>query len=343
MQGGPGIVRHSPIVIPVFVSNLGCPQRCVFCDQRQFSDPVEPDRVPEIVSGFLHGCSRPEERFRMLAFYGGTFTGIKTPLLERYLLVASSLVKQGVIHAIKASTRPDTVDTEILERLKDKGFTALELGAQSMDDHVLELSQRGHSAGDVEDASRCIKASGLDLGLQIMPGLPGEDRESFLKGIERIIELGPETSRIYPTVVMKGTRLEEMYLAKAYTPLDLDEAINRSLFAYIRFTHAGTRVLRMGLPPSKMLEITAGPYHPSFGFLVKSRGYAIMAKRLLSSGSKDPVLRVNPRSVSELLGYRRKNITELGFSFVADPDIPLECICKENTCLYFKDIIDYIL
>ncbi len=347
MQGGIAIAGLSPVVVPVFVSNIGCPHRCIFCDQRQFSEPVPPEDVPGVVTDFIASCDRADERHRLIAFYGGTFTGIADDLLERYLDAASLLVKQGIVHGIKASTRPDMVSSEMLARLKRAGFVELELGAQSMDDRVLAASMRGHCADDTVKAARLVRDAGLQLVIQIMPGLPGEDRQSFRRTVDAVAALDPDSARIYPTVVICGTALEELYRTGEYIPLDLDEAVSRSLFAYIRLTNNGCRVLRMGLPPSRDLRVAAGPYHASFGFLVKARAYRIMAQRLMDEAGRDVQLLVHSRDVPELVGYHRENINDLCFAYSFDDRLPRGYLrakgLTERGCVQLKDIIEYIL
>jgi len=303
--------------------------------------------VSELVRNFIASCSNPDKRRRLVAFYGGSFTGIAPDLLEQYLEEAELLLKEGLIHGIKASTRPDMVSAEILARLKKAGFVELEIGAQSMDDRVLDAAKRGHGAEHTVQAAGLVKASGLKLGIQIMPGLPGEDRESFRRTVDAVVRLQPDCARIYPAVVMEGTGLLRLYEHGRYLPLELDEAVSRSLYAYIRLTQAGCRVLRMGLPPSQRLRIAAGPYHESFGFLVKAKAYRIMAQRLMQASGRDTHLLVHPHDVSELLGYRRNTVKTLRFSYSFQENLPRGYVevkgAAESGCLQLKDIIEYIL
>lgn len=347
MQGGLEIAELSPIVIPVFVSHLGCSHQCIFCDQRQFSDPVSPEEIPAVAEKFLAGCRNPHERKRLIAFYGGSFTGIDRSLFERYLAQAHRLVENGTVHGIKASTRPDMVTEELIARCREAGFVEMEIGAQSMDDKVLQACLRGHSPADTFKAARIIRDSGVKLGIQIMPGLPGEDRESYKRTIEEVLRMRPDGVRIYPTVVIVGTALERLYRMGAYHPLDLEEAVVRSLYGYVRFSEAGCTVLRMGLPPLDALHMAAGPYHPSFGFLVKARAYKIMAMILMEKFGSLIELVVHPYEVSELVGFKRENVDNLGFSYSLDDRLPRECLQARNTsergCLQPKDIIEYIL
>lgn len=347
MQGGLEIAGLSPVVIPVFVSHLGCRHQCIFCDQRQFSDPVSPEDIPAVIEKFLAGCRSPHERKRLIAFYGGSFTGIDSALFERYLAQARLLVENGTVHGIKASTRPDMVTEELMERCREAGFVEMEIGAQSMDDKVLRASLRGHGPADTSKAARIVRDSGMKLIIQIMPGLPGEDRESYRQTIEEVLRMRPDGVRIYPAVVLVGTPLESLYRKGAYRPLDLEEAVLRSLYGYARFSEAGCTVLRMGLPPLDELHLAAGPYHPSFGFLVRAKAYKIMATILMEKFGSLLELVVHPHEASELVGFKRENVKSLGFSYSFDDRLPRECLQVRNTsergCLQPKDIIEYIL
>jgi histone acetyltransferase (RNA polymerase elongator complex component) len=350
------MLRPDPIIIPVYVSNLGCPHRCVFCDQTQYSLPIPPENIKDYALRFISGCMMPQERRRILAFYGGSFTGIEDGLFNSYLDAGNRLVKEGVIHGLKASTRPDMIDVETLLKLKKAGFLELEIGAQSMDDRVLSASKRGHTGGDTKKAANLIKASGLKLGIQIMPGLPGEDKESFIRTLDAVCEMKPDTARIYPTVVVKGTGLESMYAEGIFQPLTLDVAVRMALYAYIRLKIAGAEILRTGVP-LEGLNVVAGPVHSSFGFLVKAHAYKLMVQKALdrvnnaaTSGTEageGVTFNVNPHDLQELIGYKRENITGLGFGYAVDDSLPRGQIImhsgKESACFNFEDIINHII
>jgi histone acetyltransferase (RNA polymerase elongator complex component) len=344
VQRSPDIAEYPPVVIPVFVSNLGCPYRCVFCDQTQYSNPVPPEDVQRYAADFIGRCRNPEKRSRILAFYGGSFTGIEEGLFDEYLDAARNMMKTGLITGIKASTRPDMIDTGILSRLKDAGFVEMEIGAQSMDDEVLKASGRGHGSDDVRNAARLVRDSGLKLGIQIMAGLPGEDRPSFVSSVNDVCALKPDTARIYPAVVVKGTGLETMYESGDYRPLSLDEALARTLYAYIRLKESGAEILRMGVPVEG-LNVAAGPFHPAFGFLVRSYAFGLMLDRAVNALDAKHV-GVNPRDVPALIGYERENMKRFGFSYEVNDNFPRECITtfmQENSCIGFKDIINHII
>lgn len=313
----------------------------------QFSEPVCPEDIPDLVRNFIAGCKHPKERKRLVAFYGGSFTGIDSLLFERYLAKARDLVNAGIVHGIKASTRPDMVTYERIAMCKEAGFVEMEIGAQSMDDAVLHACRRGHSSADTIRAAQVIKDSGMRLGIQIMPGLPGEDRESYRHTVEEVASLRPDAVRIYPTVVIEGTALEHLYRSGDYRPLGLSEAVERCLFGYIRFSQIGCEVLRMGLPPSDIMRVAAGPRHPSFGFLVKARSYRIMTEVLMERFGPDVEFEIHPLDIPELLGYKRENVKDLCFSYSFDERLPREYIRvkgeAERGCLQPRDIIGYIL
>ncbi|HOS97393.1 MAG TPA: radical SAM protein [Deltaproteobacteria bacterium] len=328
------------------MSNLGCPHRCVFCDQGQFSAPASPEDVPRLVHDFLSQCSRAQERRRIVAFFGGSFTGIDEEAFHAYLAATRDLIGQGVIHGAKASTRPDMVTGEILGLLKSSGFEELEIGVQSMDDRVLGASGRGHGSRDSLHACALVKASGLRLGVQLMPGLPGEDVRSFRATVDAVCAVAPDTARIYPTVVLAGTPLEVLHRSGRYHPLSLEDAIHRTLYAMVRLQGLGCTILRMGLPQSASLKVTAGPFHPAFGFLVKAHAFRIMATRAMDTLGGSCVLAVNPRDIPELVGHGRANKRELMFQYSFDEAIPRGYIRaqdgRESTCIQLQDILEYI-
>jgi histone acetyltransferase (RNA polymerase elongator complex component) len=239
------------------------------------------------------------------------------------------------------------VSEDILDMLRKSGFAELEIGIQSMDDAVLNKSERGHTKEDAIQACMLVKRSGMKLGIQLMPGLPGEDIQGFRQSIDEVLEIGPDHARIYPTVVLAGTRLEDMYHRGEYLPLTLDEAVHRTLYAVIRLENAGCTILRMGIPAARGLRITAGPYHDSFGFLVRARGYRIMAQRLMSVLGPNCELKVHSTVIPELVGYERSTLRELKFSYSFDDTLPRGYIraygSRESSCIQLQDILEYIL
>lgn len=262
--------------IPIFVPELACPNRCVFCNQQSISGCLkqpEPEEVREII--LQHLKTIPEKDVHIeVGFFGGSFTGIEPELQAMYLDVALNFVSSGRIHGIRLSTRPDYIDADVLRLLKSYGVTTIELGAQSLDDEVLKLSGRGHTVRDVEKASALILEAGFQLGLQMMTGLPGDTPEMAIKTARRIAELRAGCTRIYPTLVIRGTELEKRWRNGDYQPQTLDEAVELTARLLEIFREAGVEVIRVGLHPSEDLlggnDLLAGPFHPNFRELAET-------------------------------------------------------------------------
>lgn len=242
-----------------------------------------------------------------IAFFGGSFTAIDREYMLELLQAAYPYVKSGQVRGIRISTRPDCIDTEILDILKAYGVMSIELGAQSMDNGVLEANRRGHTAQDVADASGLIQSYGFELGLQMMTGLYTDTQEKAVETAERIIALAPETVRIYPTVVLKNTYLAELYEKGVYTPLNVEESVELCARLVPMFENADIKVIRLGLHSGKDIKenMLAGGFHDSFGELVKSR---ILVNKILELPPADYQVFVHPKSLSKLKGNNKRNI-----------------------------------
>ena len=223
------------------------------------------------------------------------------------LKAAIKYIKSNEVTGISISTRPDCIDEEILDLLKEYGVTSIELGAQSMDDEVLLANRRGHTAKDVENASELIKSYGFELGLQMMTGLYKDSEEKAIKTAEKIIALSPQTVRIYPTVVLKGTYLADLYLSGEYKPLNADESAQLCAKLVLLFEKNNIKIIRLGLHSSEDIKknMLAGGFHDSFGELVKSR---IMVDKILALPPADYEVAVNSKSLSKLKGNKKSNI-----------------------------------
>lgn len=311
-------------IIPVFVPHYGCPNDCVFCNQRKISGQrCAPTGVQlgRIVAEGLSKC--PQKQNIQLAFYGGSFTAI--PLKEQTELLEGALpfLRDGCISSLRVSTRPDAIDEEVLERLKKYGVSTIELGAQSMDEEVLILSGRGHTCEQTRHAARLIKQTGFELILQMMTGLPGDTLEKTLETARKIIVLEPDGVRIYPTVVIRDTRLWDMWQKGEYLPHTTEKAVEWCARLLPMFEAAGISVIRLGLNPSEELsggDAAAGAYHPAFGELVMSRILLERARQLLSGEKhgQQVVLGVNKAQVSAMVGQKRENVQILCREFGLD-------------------------
>lgn len=308
-------------IIPVFVPHLGCPNDCVFCNQRRISGAQEPAGVENVKNAIESAAALPRNGAkRQLAFYGGSFTAIPSCQQEALLGAAKEYLDRGEIDAIRLSTRPDAIDGAVLARLKRYGVETIELGAQSLCDEILLLSGRGHTAADVVNASEQIKAAGFRLILQMMTGLPGDSVGRTVDTAKKIIALHPDGVRIYPTVIVRDTALYDLWQAGEYKEHTVADAVEYCAAIVPLFEAAGIPIIRLGLNPTDELSCGAaagGAYHPALGELVKSRLMLYKMRGALNgipAGSR-VTLGVNKSRVSQAVGQHRENVSRLTAEF----------------------------
>lgn len=308
-------------IIPVFVPHLGCPNDCVFCNQRRISGQqkcADADTVRQAVQEANRLL--PKGARRQLAFYGGSFTAIDVSVQTALLSAAKEYLDRGEISSIRLSTRPDAIDGAVLDRLEAFGVETVELGAQSLDDGVLLLSGRGHTAQDVERASRLIKSRGFKLILQMMTGLPGDTKEKSIETAKRIIALSPDGVRIYPTVIVRDTALFDLWQYGHYREHTVEDAVDWCAEIVPLFEAAGIPVIRLGLNPTDELSggaAAGGAYHPALGELVKSRIMLKRAQELLGGIEENSAVEivVGRGKQSQMLGQKRCNYESLMHDF----------------------------
>lgn len=304
-------------IVPFFISHQGCPHRCIFCDQQTISGAAggfpAPGELLARIERYVDSGRRPLE----VAFFGGTFTSLPRGEQERLLAPLQPLRAAGTVGAIRVSTRPDALTAETVAFLARMGVTVVELGVQSMADKVLAAAGRGHTAADVERAFALLHAGGLAAGAQLMPGLPGDSAELTLASLRRVLALGPALLRIYPTLVIAGTRLAEEYRQGTYVPLSLAEAVTLCAAMLLECKKGGVPVIRLGLQAAEELAapgaVLAGPWHPAFRQLVESELWYSLLVRLVSGLASGTVITVNCPSgrVSDVVGQRRGNLERL--------------------------------
>lgn len=286
-------VKH--YTIPVFIPELACPFQCIFCNQKKITDRLaipEENEVTEIIERNLSTINTKASNVEV-GFFGGNFTGIDASEQEKLLAIASRYLNKGLINGIRVSTRPDYIDEERVALLKTYGVSMIELGAQSMSDGVLRASGRGHKSADTVNSSRIINNAGIGLGLQMMIGLPEDTLEKSLFTAQRIVELGASCTRIYPALVIRDTKMEEMYLDGRYKPLELPEAVSWTKEIYKIFENSGVQIIRTGLHPSEGLlngsAFLAGPFHISFRELVLSEIWKEIIQEKIIETFKDRI------------------------------------------------------
>ena len=317
-----------PFIIPVFIPHAGCPHQCAFCNQVLIAD--RPDQTPseEVIAADISRFltyQQPHHEAPQISFYGGTFLGIGKERILKFLGVAARFVSRGQAAGIRFSTRPDPITAAMLDLIQRFPVRTIEIGVQSMDDTVLRLSQRGHTALDTRRSVKLLKERGYAIGLQMMVGLPGQDESSAMTTALEIAGLLPDFVRIYPTLVLKNSRLEVWFRNGTYEPLSLDAAVAQVKDLYGFFGEKKIPVIRMGIQASESLDfdgtVLAGPYHPAFGHLVHSEIFFDKAAAELSSETTPihkTVFFVHPSSIPKMRGLKNANIKRLKTIFQID-------------------------
>lgn len=304
----------------------GCPHQCSFCNQRSITGKSYQPKSEDVVSAIklAKDALKEDTKNAQIAFFGGSFTAIDREYMLSLLEATSPYIDS--FNGIRISTRPDYIDDEILELLKKYKVTSIELGAQSMNDEVLKANERGHTAQDVIDASSLIKSYGFELGLQMMTGLYKSNDDIDIQTAEKFIEIKPDTVRIYPTVVMRNTKLEELYKSGEYIPPSLENAVNLCSKLLLQFDENNIKVIRLGLHFSQSLEndMAAGAYHPSFKELCESKILFDKVYEVLSNKKQGKYnVKISPKCVSKLIGNNKSNIKklkQLGYELNIIPD-----------------------
>jgi len=318
-------------IIPIFVPHLGCPNDCIFCNQRAISGGtkmITKDDIEKTIEFYLKNIKDKEAKIEV-AFFGGSFTGIDEQKQEEFLQLAYEYIKQGKIQSIRISTRPDYITKPILKRLKKYKVETIELGVQSANDYILKRCNRGHSFEDVKKASKLIRWYGFKLGHQMMVGLPESTRLDEVNTAKELIKLKPKMVRIYPVLVIKNTKLEKMYLEENKTPLKFVQPVETVKELVSMFNKKKIEIIRVGLqntdeitdPNTEGSEVVAGPYHPAFRQLVESGlWYDTIVSKIKQLNVKVKKVRalVNQQDVNNVVGHKRENIEKLKEMYTLD-------------------------
>ena len=303
--------------IPIFLPELACPYRCVYCNQFSITgnnDIVKPEDVKNIIDSHLTSF-KEENRFVEVAFFGGNFTGLPVKMQNDYLEVVQPYLDKNLVHGIRCSTRPDYISLQRVKEIKHLGMRNIELGAQSTNDEVLNHCKRGHTYNDIVEASQIILSEDITLGLQMMIGLPYDSEEKDFQTARDIVSLGAKETRIYPCIVVNDTELETMYRNGEYKALSINEAVSRSAKLYSYFIENQVKVLRIGLHQSDELDAggyVAGPYHKNFAEMVFSHIWKEKFENLKTIKSenlrnKDIIINVPASQINHAIGWNGEN------------------------------------
>ena len=299
-QGKTGV--RTPVV-PVFLPFRGCPVRCVFCAQDVQTGLADANplpgtaaqAVPQVSTGIGQVLNEARQKLRHrhdaghppaeLAFYGGTFTALPESELAACLDLAREALEQGWISSFRCSTRPDRVDAPTLLRLRSAGCGVVELGVQSFNDSALAVSRRGYTGATALAACATVRAAGLKLGVQLLPGMPGHNPQHFAHDVPTALAAGAHMLRFYPCLVLEGTGLAAMWREGSYKPWPLEATLDALAQGWLEAMRAGVPVIRMGLAPESGLAqaILAGPVDGELGGRVKGRALLLAVREALQA------------------------------------------------------------
>lgn len=345
-------------IIPIFVPHLGCPNDCIFCNQRNISGQMQPvtrEDVRNTVEYYLK-IFGDKKAYKEIAFFGGSFTGIDIETQKELLQVAYEYVKDRKINSIRISTRPDYINKEILKMLKKYKVKTIELGVQSSNDFILKRAGRGHTFEDVKKASKLIRRYRFTLGHQMMLGLPESSLKDELKTASDLAKLKPKIMRIYPVLVLKGTQLEKEYNEGKYRPLNVNQAVEICKEVYGYLNKKKINVIRIGLQTTDMIcnpknegsTVVAGPYHEAFRQLVEDGMWydsIINRIKMLNVKVKEIEVIVNPVNANNIFGHKRQNVRKLKDTYNVDMRVKqTKNMCEGNFDIkvlkVYKDFLD---
>lgn len=331
--------------IPVFIPHLGCPNNCIFCNQRTISGTADYDKnnVRSIIENALSTIDASSNDVQ-IAFFGGSFTGIDRDEMLYLLGVGREFVESGKVSSIRLSTRPDYISEEILDILKSYCVKTVELGIQSMSDRVLSVCGRGHTSEDSRKACRMIKSYGFELVGQMMTSLPCSSRADDVMTAKEICAMGADGARIYPTMVFKNTELELLAINGEYRSPSLCESVSVCTDVFEVFIGHGVEVVRIGLAESEGLHdpggIAYGAYHPAMGELVEGEHYyrlisGMIAERNDGLKGKDLIVYCSPGEISKIAGQKGINRKRLNNEY----NVKIKKIIEKSDVLRYNCLI----
>ncbi len=311
-------------IIPIFVPHLGCPNNCIFCNQKKISGQtkmVTAQDVYDTIDYYLKNF-KDNNKYVEVAFFGGSFTAIEREKQEELLGAVQKYIKNKKVNSIRISTRPDAIDKDILKMLKKYKVKTIELGVQSMNNYILDRCERGHTVEDVKKASKLIRRNGFILGHQMMVGLPESTVQDEINSAKEIIKLKPKIVRVYPVLVIKDTPLVDEYEKGEYMPLTVTQAVERCKEIVAMFNKNKINVIRIGLqnteeisdPANKASQVVAGPFHPAFRQLVESSmWYDSILDKIKKINTKviEVEIKANPENINNIIGHKKENVQKL--------------------------------
>jgi len=244
---------------------------------------------------------RDPERGVRVAFFGGE-------------LPSPELLAAAGGAPISLRVRPDALEPEQLPALLAAGVDHIELDALTLDDHALRDLGRRYTGSRVLAMAKGLRSRGLQVGAVLSPGLPRTSHDTAVRDAE---QLAPHlhTARVHPALVIAGSRLEQRFLERLYTPLTLGEAVTACVSVLDRLEDAGVEVIRVGLQPKVdgYGRAVAGPLHSSLRELAEGRRVLVKLRALLANvpAGSAVILSCSPRDRSRTRGPLGQHLRSL--------------------------------
>ena len=205
-----------------------------------------------------------------------------------------------------------------MKELYTSGVRTIELGVQTLEESMLVEAKRGHTVEDVEQACKMIREQGMTLGIQLLPGLPGETWTTLVNTAVKAGQLQAQLCRIYPVIVIEDTELADRVRQGSYVPLTIEQAVAYSAFLKSYLERKGTQVIRVGLQSTEDFDagrgIVGGPYAAAFGELVVNYEWRQQIQQTIEEhlevfGVIHKVILEYPRPfTSKIRGLKNRNI-----------------------------------
>lgn len=293
------------MLCPVFLPHLGCDRRCIYCNQNVITD-IKTSDIEDLIKASLPSSKTTYE----VGLFGGNIFNIPPSHLKKIFYLFKDYREH--IEGFRISTKPVPLRQETIQILKENNVKVIELGIPVFNDKILEVLNRGYTVADFYNTYEILKKEGFKVALQVMVGLPDEDRKEIANTVKNIMRLMPSYIRIYPLVVIKDTPLYYAFMKGDFLPCDFNEVVMRALYIYLNAQSLNIPVVKMGLTDNEVIreKIVGGAYHPAFGSIVKSEGFFVALTSLfLKYNLKGKInVKINKRDVPHLLGYKRKNM-----------------------------------
>ena len=313
------VKKEKTRLLPFFIPHIGCPYICVFCNQPRISGQQEMVSVDTIRRAIREAISEQGHKGQWeVAYFGGSFTSIPQEVQNTLLEPATEAFQQGLIQGIRLSTRPDAIREDRLKELYTSGVRTIELGVQTLEESMLVEAKRGHTVEDVEQACKMIREEGITLGIQLLPGLPGETWTTLVKTAVKAGQLQADLCRIYPVIVIEDTELADRVREGSYVPLTIEQAVTYSAFLKSYLEGKGTQIIRVGLQSTEDFDagrgIVGGPYAAAFGELVVNYEWRQQIQQTIEEhlevfGVIHKVILEYPRPfTSKIRGLKNRNI-----------------------------------